>query len=157
MPTFCYLKEGHIIERSIARPTDEVIPGVPWGSPEMLFTPAFWLAQYWMREGTIVPRVHSLGRTLEEEVVACLLGGHGIPAEIALAAFYRLRTRGLISRQAPQSEEISQNLREPLTISGRRVRYRFWSQKARYIAIALRTCLLYTSIYPLPRCRSALL
>jgi N-glycosylase/DNA lyase len=139
MPTFRYLRGDHIIERSVARPTDEVMPGVPWGGPETLFTPAFWLAQYWMREGSLFPRTHSLGRTLEEEVVACLLGGYGIPAEVVLAAFDRLRKRGLISLEAPSDKEISQNLREPLTVSGRRVTYRFWSQKARYIAGALRT------------------
>jgi N-glycosylase/DNA lyase len=139
MPTFRYLKEAQIIERSIPRPTDEVIPGVLWGSPEVLFTPAFWLAQYWMREGYLAPRTHSLGRTLEEEVVACLLGGHGIPAEVAFAAFDRLRTSGLISQRLTHSDVISQKLREPLTVSGRRVTYRFWSQKARYIADALRT------------------
>jgi N-glycosylase/DNA lyase len=139
MPTFCYLRGDQIVERSVAPPTDEVIPGVLWGSPETLFTPAFWLVQYWMREGSLAPRVHSLGQTLEEEVVACLLGGHGIPAEVALAAFDRLRTRGLISQQPPHNEVISQNLREPLTVSGRPVTYRFWSQKARYIATALRT------------------
>ena len=82
MPTFCYLRGDQIVERSVAFPTDEVIPGVLWGSPETLFTPAFWLVQYWMREGSLAPRVHCLGQTLEEEVVACLLGGHGIPAEV---------------------------------------------------------------------------
>jgi N-glycosylase/DNA lyase len=110
MPTFRYLKEAQIIERSIPRPTDEVIPGVLWGSPEVLFTPAFWLAQYWMREGYLAPRTHSLGRTLEEEVVACLLGGHGIPAEVAFAAFDRLRTSGLISQRLTHSDVISQKL-----------------------------------------------
>jgi len=140
MPTFCYVKGDDIIERPVSPATEEVIPGVIWGSPEALFTPAFWLAQYWMREDSLAPRSHSLGQTLEEEVVACLLGGYGIPAEIALAAFDRLRSRGLISYNSSQSEElISQSLKEPLTVAGRSVTYRFWSQKARYIAGALET------------------
>jgi len=90
-----------------------------------------------MREGSLTPRTHSLGKTLEEEVVACLLGGYGVPAEVALAAFDRLRTRGLLSNRPSSSDVISQSLQEPLTISGRSVKYRFWSQKARYIASAL--------------------
>jgi thermostable 8-oxoguanine DNA glycosylase len=139
MPTFYYLRGDQVIERLVAHPTDEVIPGIPWGNPETLFTPAFWLAQYWMREGSLTPRTHCLGQTLEEEVVACLLGGYGIPAQIALAAFERLRTRGLISNYPSGSDLISQSLKEPLTISGRLVTYRFWVQKARYIAAALQT------------------
>jgi len=137
MPTFCYLKADKTIERPLCAPTEEVIPGVPWGRPEALFTPAYWLTQYWMREDSLTPRTHALGQTLEEEVVACLLGGYGIPAEIALAAFHRLRSRGLISYNASESDLISQNLREPLIVAGRTVTYRFWSQKARYIANAL--------------------
>jgi N-glycosylase/DNA lyase len=139
MPTFSYLRGDHVIERLVAPPTDEVIPGILWGSPETLFTPAFWLTQYWMREGSLTPRTHCLGKTLEEEVVACLLGGYGIPAEVALAAFDRLRVRGLISNYISSSEIISESLKEPLNISGRLVRYRFWTQKARYIAAALQT------------------
>ncbi len=139
MPTFRYLRGDHVIERLVAPPTDEVIPGIPWGSPETLFTPAFWLAQYWMREGSLTPRTHCLGKTLEEEVVACLLGGYGIPAEVALAAFERLRMRGLISNYPSAGDVISQSLKEPLNISGRLVTYRFWTQKARYIAAALQT------------------
>jgi N-glycosylase/DNA lyase len=139
MPIFYYLKGDAILERAIPRPQDEVLPGLQWGLPEELFTPAYWLTQSWMREDASIHRKHALGQTLEEEVIACLLGGYGIPAEVALAAFERLRIRGLISNPAVQIEMLSENLREPLVISGRPVTYRFWSQKANYIAVALRT------------------
>jgi hypothetical protein len=74
---------------------------------------------------------------LEEEVVACLLGGHGIPAEVGNAAFLRLRDRGLFQSTSSSCDLISDYLKEPLTIGDRKVTYRFWSQKSRYIAAAL--------------------
>jgi N-glycosylase/DNA lyase len=139
MPTFYYLRGNEILERAIPAAQDYVLPGVPWGRPEALFSVAYWLSQYWMREGDRLPRRHALGQTLEEEVVACLLGGHGIPAEVALAAFERFRLRGLISDASAGTEVFSHSLREPLIVAGRPVTYRFWSQKAHYVAIALRT------------------
>jgi thermostable 8-oxoguanine DNA glycosylase len=96
------------------------------------------MTQHWMREDNLPLRSHNLGETLEEEVVACLLGGHGIPAEVGLAAFERLRSRGLITAPCPDAHVFSKNLREPLIVSGRQITYRFWSQKADYIATALR-------------------
>jgi N-glycosylase/DNA lyase len=97
------------------------------------------MTQHWMREGNFHSPNHCLGETLEEEVVACLLGGHGIPAEVGLAAFERLRGRCLISTPCLDVEVLSQHLREPLIVSGRKITYRFWSQKANYIVAALRT------------------
>jgi len=139
MPTFYYLKENVVVQREIASPTQEIMPGVLWGDPDVLFTPAFWLGQYWMREDTgLHSRPHALGQTLEEEVVACLLGGYGIPAEVGLAAFVRLKSRGLISHEGTKSDLILRSLAEPLTVSGRPVNYRFSSQKARYVVAALR-------------------
>lgn len=139
MPVFYYLKEEQILQRDVPAPEAHVLPDVFWGRPEVFFTPAYWMTQHWMREGNLPPRSHGLGETLEEEVVACLLGGHGIPAEVGLAAFERLRSRGLISSPCPDSDVFSKNLREPLIVSGRQITYRFWSQKANYIATALRT------------------
>jgi N-glycosylase/DNA lyase len=138
MPIFYYLKGEEIVQRNVPPPETIVLPSVTWGRPEVFFTPAYWMTQYWMREGDQPLRTHGLGQTLEEEVVACLLGGHGIPAEVGIAAFERLRNRGLISASCPDEDAFSVNLREPLTISGRQIIYRFWSQKAKYIAAALR-------------------
>jgi thermostable 8-oxoguanine DNA glycosylase len=119
-----------------ASPGEDVIPGVKWGMPEAFFTPGYWFVQYWSRRSAIERRSHRLGDTLIEEVVACLLGGHGIPAEIGLAAFERLRERQIINSRTEVSI-IADALREPLLVQGRVVRYRFWSQKSRYIAAAL--------------------
>jgi thermostable 8-oxoguanine DNA glycosylase len=136
MPTFYFLKGNQVIERFVAAPDAYVLPNVPWGRHDALFTPAYWMTQYWMNEDRFPDRCHRLGQTFEEEVVACLLGGHGIPAEIGVAAFLRLRDLGLIAE--PQTcATFSEILKEPLAIEGRHVIYRFWSQKARYVSAAL--------------------
>jgi len=138
MPVFYFLKGEKVIERPLAAPEESVVPGVPWGRPDVLFTAAYWMTQYWMHEDGFPDRCHRLGSSFEEEVVACLLGGHGIPAEVGVAAFERLRDRGLIAGRVPSVEVLSDNLRQPLIIGGRDIVYRFWSQKARYVAGALK-------------------
>ena len=60
----------------------EVIPGVKWGSICAFPSPAYWKYQVLARriQGTQIR--YRLGTTLAEEVGACLLGGHGIPASV---------------------------------------------------------------------------
>lgn len=147
MPIFYYLKGEETLQREVPSPDTHVVPNVPWGRPEVLFTPAYWMTQCWMRERTFQPSSHRLGQNLREEVIACLLGGHGIPAEVGLAAFERLRDRGLISDACVSAEILSEHLREPLVVLGRQITYRFWSQKARYIAQTLRTLTVQTTSY----------
>jgi N-glycosylase/DNA lyase len=138
MQVFYFLKNDQVVERSMMAPEVFVLPGVPWGRPDVLFTAAYWLTQYWMREGDFPDRCHRIGETFEEEVVACMLGGHGIPAEVGLAAFKRLRDRGLIAAPSPSANVLSDHLREPLTLESRQIVYRFWSQKAGYLSAALK-------------------
>ena len=66
------------------------INGLVWGFAEEIGSPAYWAAQAWMWE-VEAPAHYKLGRSLEEELIACLLGGYGIPAEVGLAAYERLR------------------------------------------------------------------
>ena len=139
MHVFCFLKGDDVVERPIPPPEMCAVAGVPWGRPEELFTAAYWMTQFWMHEEGFPNRCHRLGRTFEEEVVACLLGGHGIPAEVGVAAFERLRDQGLIDGPAPSAEALSANLRQPLVLEGRDIVYRFWSQKARYVSSALKS------------------
>ena len=100
-------------------------------------TPAFWAAQSWMWE-LEEPEHYRLGRSLEEELIACLLGGHGIPSEVGLAAYERLRdvwhSNPERLKTAPQVEKL---LSRPLNVNGRSVRYRFAAQKSRYLSQAL--------------------
>jgi thermostable 8-oxoguanine DNA glycosylase len=117
--------------------TAVVWPGLLWGSFLEPLTPAFWASQAWMAKPPH-PEGYRLGRTLREEVIFCLLGGHGAPAEIGLAASRRvcdeLRRTG---DHSPPQVELERLLREPLNVCGRQVRYRFANQRARYLAGAL--------------------
>jgi len=110
----------------------DIIPGVFLGRPEDVFSPAFWreMAQCSARGdyGAL-----QLGETVAEEVAACMLGGFGMPAEMGLAAFERLRTKGLLY-QGVTAEVLEAALSEPFE-NGRR--YRFPRQKARYLSASL--------------------
>lgn len=116
-----------------------VLPGIPWGPIEAFPTPAYWTYQVMARRITGMPPRHRLGNTLAEEVGACLLGGHGIPASVGLAAFQRLQSLGVFAN-APTESEIFDVLSHPLEIDSRQIRYRFAKQKARYLSAAL-SCL----------------
>lgn len=115
----------------------EVIPGVPWGAIEAFPTPAYWAYQVYARRLTGNRINYKLGTTLKEEVGACLLGGHGIPANVGVAAFHHVKERGAFGEQPPSEETLYKWLSEPLAIDGRQVRYRFAKQKARYLSAAL--------------------
>lgn len=115
----------------------EVAPGVRWGSVEAFPTPAYWYYQVLASRLQGRPATYKLGRTLAEELGACLLGGHGIPARVGIAAYERLRGRGMFNLARPSHDELEAQLREPLLVNGRPVRYRFAAQKANYLAAAL--------------------
>lgn len=111
----------------------EVMPGIVWGAFDELFTPAFWAARAWLHEPERIFEPVRLGRSLIEEVAACLLGGYGIPAEVGLAAFDRIRAARVLE-EGTSAQEIESLLMRPLCIAGRRVQYRFVRQKARHLA-----------------------
>lgn len=110
--------------------------GIPWGRFDELFTAAYWCGQVWQAGVHGRYRDLSLGMSLVEETAACLLGGYGMPAEVGLAAFRRLRDRGLLSGM-PSATELEGHLAEPFTVSDKRVHYRFPRQKASYLASCL--------------------
>lgn len=114
----------------------ELLPGIMWGCSSELFTPAFWKFQTSAAKAALAIDSFKLGRSLIEEVAVCLLGGHGLPAELGLAAFYRLRDRKLLRREVSQ-DEIEQALKEPLQLRGGFRRYRFPRQKAKFLWHAL--------------------
>jgi thermostable 8-oxoguanine DNA glycosylase len=130
--------EGVRKRLSLPDPDADVLPGMVWGHCEYLFTPAFWAAHAWQCSlAGRLPSRHRLGSTLPEEVAACILGGYGIPAEVGLEAYSRLRCRGLLNGEA-SAEELLAVLSEPLLVHGRRVQYRFARQKAAHLAVTLR-------------------
>lgn len=118
-------------------PDEPLMLGVCWGAVEAFPTPAYWRYQVLSRRLMGTPPAYKLGRTLAEEVGACLLGGHGIPATVGIAAYQHLRERGAFSTPAPNAELLLEWLSEPLTVGARKINYRFAAQKSRYLADAL--------------------
>lgn len=113
---------------------------IMWGEPWMYESPAYWVA----RAKQMAPvdsrdDAYRLGTSLDEEVVACLLGGFGVTYELNVAAFRAVRDAGLIASDvAPHPELIIEQLARPLPLaSGRAARYRFPNQKSARIASAL--------------------
>lgn len=120
----------------IPEPEAEVCPGVSWGSYDALFTPAFWKALWWLEQEHGYNRSCRLGQNLSEEISACLLGGYGIPAQVGLAAFYRVRDCGLLLT-TPSANDLYEVLSQPLKVGDKMIRYRFARQKSRYLSSAL--------------------
>lgn len=126
-----------IFNIELPKPDDEVIPGVLWGAVEAFPSPAYWAYQVHARRLHGDRIDYKLGMTLKEEVGACLLGGHGIPSSIGLAAFQQVKDRGAFGDEPPPEDMLLEWLKEPMNIDGRMVRYRFAKQKARYLSAAL--------------------
>lgn len=120
-------------ELELPDPWENVMDGVTWGEFDTFFTPAFWVVQAWLDGNTKRYSTYRLGTTLREEVAACLLGGHGIPSEVGLAAYKAVRDKGLLSKDGLTLEELTATLKEPLEVGHKRVRYRFWRQKSKYL------------------------
>lgn len=106
-----------------------------WGHPHELGTTAYWVEQTRRR-----PPVESfrIGETFEQEVVACILGGYGIPAAVGLAAFDAIRDAGLFERGA-DLDQIQQVLGGPIFVPSRQrsVNYRFARQRSERVVAAL--------------------
>ncbi len=117
---------------------EEVLPGVRWGDASLILTPA-WIAKHaHMRRlrGEYDNLFSPKRNALVEDVVFCLLGGFGIKAEVASAAYRALRTAGLFEIRMTAAE-ILVELKKPLSVGKRKVRYRFPGARARYIEAAL--------------------
>ncbi|MGO9199166.1 MAG: 8-oxoguanine DNA glycosylase [Limisphaerales bacterium] len=130
---------GEVQQLALPDAQETVMPGVPWGAFDHLFTPAYWASQLWMLSDDPSALTYKLGTTLKEETAACLLGGHGITAEMCLAAYDALRACGLLARDAVTQEEIASVLKEKLSFGARSFRYRFPNKKAEFLAPVLNT------------------
>jgi N-glycosylase/DNA lyase len=115
----------------------ELLPGVKWGAIDAFPSPAYWAYQVYAKRILGNTINYKLGTSLREEIGACLLGGHGIPAAIGLAAFERLRELGAFGEIPPDEATLFQWLSQPISIGDRQVRYRFAKQKAKYLGAAL--------------------
>ena len=130
-------REGRLEELHLPPANAEVLEGVKWGRFDAFFTPAFWVVRAWVDGENSELVNYSIGRSLREEVAACLLGGHGMKAEIGVTAFKRLQDRELLTGMSDEAE-IEQALKEPFVLGRRSVKYRFPHTKAGFVAAAMR-------------------
>ena len=127
---------AELVAINLPGPEVELLPGVVWGRAEDLLTAAFWKYQVQMQREAERYTQFKLGRSLLEEVAVCLLGGYGMPAELGLAAFERLKSCCLLDGRA-SPEAIEDALSEPFLVTGKARKYRFIRQKSRYLSAAL--------------------
>lgn len=121
------------VEQHLPHEDIELMPGIKWGNYCQLYTPAFWKYMYMFSNLPSQENSHRLGSNAIEEVVACLLGGYGIPSEMGLMAFERLKKESLI-RPGVSFEKIEKALSTPfLCEGGKAKKYRFYNQKSKYI------------------------
>lgn len=120
-------------------PSDSPLPHMPritWGTPERLFSPSFWRFQHWV-EIEIEPKLAPCCRLGEgellEEIIACVLGGHGLPAETSLAYFKKMQSSGFLQSQPASLEVVENFLKQPVRVGNSLRRYRFWRTKAKAI------------------------
>ena len=133
----------------MARISSDIGIGAPfatfdWGKPEWFGTAAYWVDQC---TRTSAPTSYALGESLAEELGACILGGHGIQAEVGLAAYHAVRAAGLlVGSRTPSASDIFHCLSSPLRVGRRWVHYRFANQRSARLAEAMRAL----SLMPLP-------
>lgn len=116
----------------------ELLPGIKWGEPGTLFTPSYWMSQYWMAGlDKVSTSPYTTSTNLAEELTFCLLGGFGITAELATAAFEHCKTQGLISSLDKNPKKWEDALSEKLNVRDKQHHYRYPKQKAKYLAAAM--------------------
>ncbi|GKT18913.1 8-oxoguanine DNA glycosylase [Acidovorax sp. SUPP2522] len=136
MQTAAILGPVGVMQLELPPAHEQLLPGVPWGRVGAFPTPAYWAYQVMSKRVLGGPPEYKLGKTLSHEVAACLLGGHGIPAAVGLAAYASLRDQGFLEG-TPSEQQLLELLQAPLTVKGRKIHYRFARQKARYLSEAL--------------------
>lgn len=107
---------------------------VPWGRFDAFGSAAYWIDQ--TVRGEYEARIDGAAEAANvlRETVFCLLGGYGVTAEQATAA-YNVVLAVLEDSSAPEVGDIERALRQPLP--GGRGRYRFPRQRAERIAAAI--------------------
>lgn len=113
-----------------------LFPPTRWGRNDTLYTAAYWADVVEAEAGRYLSgSPHRLGSTFIEECAACLLGGHGIPAEVGIAAFEALKRTGLLSCSDASVDDVFRELSRPIQMhNGKLVKYRFAKQKSGYLA-----------------------
>ena len=76
-------------------------------------------ASYWesVANGTPTPETYRLGGTLNEEIAACLLGGHGMTWDLVSPYLDRVRGSGILEGELPpSSNDLRALLLEPVVV-----------------------------------------
>jgi N-glycosylase/DNA lyase len=134
-----YLTVGKsLIHVDIPHEQSEVVPGVKWGKIVAFPTVAYWLYTVLSKRLDNTTIQYKLGRSLQEEVGACLLGGHGIPAAVGLAAYEHLKALEAFNGDTYSEELLFDWLSMPINVNGKDIKYRFARQKACYLHHALK-------------------
>ena len=108
---------------------------VAWGEPWELGSAAFWAH---IARSRPKPVHLALGKSLRDEVAACVLGGFRVRGDVGVAAHRALERAGVLEERPCSSEAVERVLRQPLRLrDGRVARYPFPAQRARRIAAAL--------------------
>lgn len=134
-----YWHDGKEYFRTLPDAKETVMPGVVWGEFTNLFTPAYWLSQFWMNgyDNNDTNKVCDKYGCLVDETIFCLLGGHGIIAELASSVFWGCKESGLIDSMEDSEEVWRHHLSQKYLVNGRLISYRFPKQKAKYISGAI--------------------
>lgn len=112
--------------------SEEVMPGIRWGSPSDPDAPAYWAARCNMPDEVEEEAFVNADDSLLEAVGFCLLGGFGIRYEVNVAAYLRLKAHDVFDPVRDVAEEhVRDLLLTPLLVAGRPIRYRFPNQRAR--------------------------
>lgn len=118
-------------------PDQQVMPGLKYGRPDELLSPAYWSMRCATADTSEIDFVNRHG-SLAEEIGFCLLGGFGVTLEVATAFFLKLKDKGVFEPGHQVSEHhLLQLLDSPAVVHGRPQRYRFPNQRARRIAKAM--------------------
>ena len=90
-----------------------------------------------MTQDTKVANKYRAKDGVVNELVFCLLGGFGITAELATAAFERCKDAGLFDRTETSVDAWTTELQKPFEVNRKLVKYRYPNQKARYLSEAM--------------------
>jgi len=126
-----------VIQIDIPNEYEDVMPGVKWGSAIGFPTVAYWFYKVLSNRLENNTVQYKLGRSLIEEVGACLLGGHGIPAATGVAAFEHMKSFGTFEEKNLSEEQLYDWLSMPIDIGEKTIKYRFAKQKACYLYHAI--------------------
>lgn len=126
-------------DRHIELPIGSKLERVKLGSPLIFGTPSYWIYQghchHTEFQNEYKKRVSK--RSLREEVLFCMLGGFGIPAEVAIKYYLIIKEHKFIHAPSIKFDDIYSILKAPIELNERAIRYRFPKQKSLRISQAL--------------------